>query len=314
MERLKILVFAKLHQPRYKFLKDFILELKRYADVRIWSEDRQEADYVLRTLEESDFIPDFIFYYDFAYDYVLSPRIYGLNYIDIPKGVYYIDLQTQTEERKEFVYENKIDMVFSPTKDFFFRTLPELKSKFKWLPFSINPDIFKNWKLQKDIDFLLMGRLGHPRYSFRNKVLEKMGGMKGFVYHKPPYEQKDTDEEIFLGEEYAKEINRAKIFFTCGTTLNYPVAKYFEVPACNTLLIAKGNKDLRELGFINGETFIECNDENFCDLAMYYLSHVKERNRITRNGYNLVHSRHTNSVRAVEFINIIKSYLYATKI
>jgi len=191
--------------------------------------------------------------------------------------------------------------------------LPELKDKFRWLPFSINPGIFKNWQLQKNIDFLLMGRLAGTWYPFRNKVLKAMGDMEGFVYHEHPRDGKPKEEEIFTGEKYAREINRAKIFFTCGTEFNYPVVKYFEVPACNTLLIAKGNKDLKELGFVNGKNFVECTDDNFYDLAMYYLKNEEERNRIARNGYNLVHSKHTNSIRAMEFINTVKSYLKTLK-
>jgi len=309
MGKLKILVFARFSQRRHRYYKDFIIELGKHAHVQVWNKDGWEINYILKTLKMKQFVPDFIFHYDFAYNYHISPRIYGLSNTKILKGVYYIDLQTQTAERKEFVYKNKINLVFSPYKDFFFRTLPELKNKFRWLPFSINPDVYKDWKLQKDTDFLFMGRSWGEWYPFRGKVLKTMGNMEGFVYHKHPNEGNPKEEEVFLGERYAREINRAKIFFTCGTKFNYPVAKYLEVPACNTLLIAKGNKDLKDLGFVNGKNFVECTDDNFYDLAMYYLKHEEERKRIAENGYNLVHLRHTNSIRVVEFINTIKSYL-----
>jgi spore maturation protein CgeB len=308
MPRRKILVLAKLNNKRFMHFRHFITELGKHADVVIWDKDRWEIGRILRILKGRKFSPDFIFCYDFAYNYALAPRVYGLGSINIPKGVYYIDLQTQTEERKKYVRENKIDLVFSPTKDFFHRTLPELKDKFRWLPFSNNPDIFKDWHLKKDIDFLLMGRSWSAWYPFRNLVLKKMTGLKGFVYHKHPYEGNPEGRKVYIGEEYAKEINRAKIFFTCGTKFNYPVRKYFEVPACNTLLMAKGNKDLKELGFINGQNFVECTDDNFYDLAMYYLENDKERERIARNGYNLVHSRHTDRVRVKEFLDMINGY------
>jgi len=72
--------------------------------------------------------------------------------------------------------------------------------------------------------------------------------------------------------------------------------------------MAKGNKDLKELGFISGQNFVECTDDNFYDLAMYYLENDKERERIARNGYNLVHSRHTDRVRVKEFLDMINGY------
>jgi hypothetical protein len=308
MKKLNILVFAKPNHPIYFFIRDFINELGKQANVQVWNKDNWEINYILKVLRKRNFTPDFIFHYDFAYNYALSPKVHGLNLTGIPKGICYVDLHVQTEERKEFVEKNGIDMVFSPTKDFFYRTLPELKDKFRWLPFSINPNMFKDWELKKDIDFLLMGHIWCPWYSFRNKVVKRMKDVEGFVYHKHPVEAQKGKDEIFIGEKYAREINRAKIFFTCGTIREYPVIKYFEVPACNTLLIAKGNKDLKDLGFISGENYVECTDENFYELGMYYLENEVERKRIARNGYELVHSRHTDRVRVAELISAIRSH------
>ncbi len=314
MAKLKILIFANLRSERFMHFRYFLDELKRQACVQVWSKGRWEINYVLKAVKKrGNFSPDFIFHYDFAYGYALSPRIYGLSYTNIPKGVYYIDLQTQTDERREFVHENRINLVFSPTKDFFFRTLPDLKKEFRWLPFSNNPDIFKDWKLKKDIDCLLMGRSWGEWYPFRNEVLKRMKGVKGFVYHKHPYEGNVHKSETYTGERYAREINRAKIFFTCGTRFGYPVRKYFEVPACNTLLIAKGNRDLEDLGFVSGENFVECNENNFYDLAMYYLGNEEKRKRIAQNGCSLVHSRHTDRIRVREFLQMVETYLSGRK-
>ncbi len=313
MKKLNILIFAKLDRPQNGNLRDFILELKKHANVAIWRKDG-EVYYILKTLKKRGFVPDFIFHYDFVYNSVYAPKIYGLGMAKIPKGVYYIDLQTQTDERRAFIHRNKINLIFGSSRDFFFRMFPEFKNKFRWLPFSNNPDIFKDWKLDKEIDFLLMGKVKAPKYLFRQKVLERMNGVRGFVYRQHPVEAGIRNininmKGVFLGEKYAKEINRSKMFFTCGTTFGYPVAKYFEVPACNTLLIAKGNRDLEDLGFVSGENFVECNENNFYDLAMYYLRNEGERKRIAQNGYNLVHSRHTNRVRAQEFVRTLSEDL-----
>ncbi len=309
MSKIRILVFAKLNRPINRHLRDFILELHNHANVVVWENDGWGLNHVLKILNRRGFRPDFIFYYDFVYRHVYAPRVYGLGWTNIPKGVYYIDLQTQTSERREFIKNNGIDLIFSPSKDFFFRTLPEFKNKFRWLPFNNNPAVFKDWSLRKDIDILFMGRVKKEMHPFRNKVLERFKGYSGFVYHQHPYDMKERSGRVYTGEEYAKEINRSKIFITSGTKYGYPVAKYFEVLACNTLLIAKGNKDLKELGFVSGQNFVECTDDNFYNLAMYYLKNHKERERIAKNGYNLVHSKHTNSIRAKEFIAIIQKHL-----
>ncbi|MBA1336864.1 MAG: hypothetical protein HPY66_3300 [Firmicutes bacterium] len=308
MAKLNILVFIKFHHPIRKHFRDFLQELNRQANVQIWGSGSWDMYYVNKLMNKRGFKPDFIFHYDFAYGNAMAPQIHGLKYSAIPKGVYYFDIHVQTRERIQFVKDNNIDLVFCPVKEFFYKTLPELKDKFRWLPFSNNPNIYKDWHRPKDVDFMLMGRTWKEWYPFRKKVVDRMSGLKNFVYHKHPFEA-ESKSDVYIGEKYAKEINRAKIFFTCGTRFNYPVRKYFEVPACNTLLMAKGNNDLPELGYINGENFIECNEENFYDLAMYYLKHDDERERIAKNGYIMTHKKHTDRVRVSQFLSMIEKTL-----
>jgi spore maturation protein CgeB len=93
-----------------------------------------------------------------------------------------------------------------------------------------------------------------------------------------------------VNEKYARELNRARIFFTCGGEFQYAVAKFFEAPGCRTLLLAKPNKDILELGFKDGVNFVACNESDFYDKAIYYLRNYKERERITNNGYHFIHT------------------------
>ncbi|XBM33670.1 glycosyltransferase [Bacillus licheniformis] len=112
-----------------------------------------------------------------------------------------------------------------------------------------------------------------------------------------------------MNEKYAQELNRAKIFFTCGSALRYPLLKFYEAPACRTLLLAEPNQDIFDLGFKDGTHFIACEVEDFYDKAKYYLQNKKERQRITDNGYRLVHSQHTYHARAQEIVDTIIDFL-----
>ncbi|MBH0231737.1 hypothetical protein H0267_16155 [Halobacillus sp. KCTC 3957] len=38
--------------------------------------------------------------------------------------------------------------------------------------------------------------------------------------------------KLYVDKKYALELNRAKIFFTCGSVFQYPVLKFYEAPAC----------------------------------------------------------------------------------
>ena len=105
------------------------------------------------------------------------------------------------------------------------------------------------------------------------------------------------------------EINRAKIFFTCGTARKFPVMKYFEVPGCRTLLLAPQLKDLDDLGFIPGNIMSVLHKDDFYKKAEYYLKHEDERNRIADQGYQFVQTQHTTKKRVEQLITKIEEIL-----
>jgi Glycosyl transferases group 1 len=316
IKRLKLLIlikpfwkdFAK-HKAKY----DFIKSLEDVFDVYYWYENG-EINNIIKKLKIT---PDFIFHYDIAYNYKLSPRITGLNNITIPKGCYVIDSHYQQTFRKEYILKNKIDIVFSVTKENFLIGYPEFASRFAWLPWSINTGVFKDWNLQKKYDYLLMG-LVHPvaegNYPFRKKVLETFRHNPNFKHHAHPGHLVNWTSNPLVDIKYSKEINKAKIFFTCGSTLNYPVMKFFEVPACNTLLLAESNNDIFELGFRDKVNFISCKSNDVKEKAEFYLKNKKIRNQISKNGYNFIRKRHSNITRAIQFLDYVNHFLITKQI
>ncbi|MFC5558818.1 glycosyltransferase [Ureibacillus thermophilus] len=318
-EKLKLLVLIRPIEkkfPKHKPKVGMFKAIEKFADVRYWQQDGNIHD----ILKKLNFQPDFIFHYDIGYQYAMAPKITGLGEINIPKGCYVIDAHYSPTERKKYFEQNKIDLIFSVSKSAFLKTYGNYKNQFRWLPFSIDQTIFKDWQLEKDIDFLLMGQLydrtnntGYQtltrkgRYPFREIVLEKMRGVKGFVFH--PHPGHTASANALVNEKYAKELNRSKMFFTCGSILQYPVLKFFEAPACKTLLLAEPVPDILELGFKDGENFIACNQSNFYEKSMYYWKNEEERNRITENGYQFIHTKHTDEVRAKEFVDEVQRFI-----
>ncbi|WP_449539524.1 glycosyltransferase family protein [Ferdinandcohnia sp. Marseille-Q9671] len=321
MEKIKILILVRpfwKNYPKHKPKFESLQAIEKYADVRYWYNNGNIDDIIGRL----NFRPDFIIHYDIAWGSALSPSISGLNKIDIPKGAFVIDIHYNTGARRKYFVNNKIDLIFSLTKSAFLKTYPEYNEKFRWIPFSINPDVCKDWQLNKEIDYLLMGALYDPegktanlsktgkgKYPFREEVLMKMRQMDGFVFHPHPGHQGKQKHGTYLNEMYAKELNRSKIFFTCGSSLKYPVLKFFEAPACKTLLLAEPVPDILDLGFEDGVNFVACDKTNFYEKAEYYLENEEERQRITENGFNFIHSQHTNDVRAQEIVTYIKEYI-----
>lgn len=300
------------HKPKYETIKS----IEKYAEVKYWHTNGNIHD----IMKQLNFTPDFILHYDMGWNYALGPYISGLSEVKIPKGCFVIDSHYSPKERSNYFESNKIDLIFSITKSHFLKTYPNFKDRFRWFPFSINSSIFKDYQLEKDIDFLLMGllydglkktgsQLFTPKgiYPFRDKVYETMKNEKGFVYH--PHPGHNAAENTLINESYAKELNRSKMFFTCGSLYKYPVLKYFEAPACKTLLLAEAVPDILELGFEDGVNFVACNQSDFYEKAMYYLENEEERMKITEKGYEFIHANHTDDARGRDFVNEVRKFI-----
>ena len=268
----------------------------------------QEEANIKDVINRLNFTPDFIFFDDVVW----NKPLHDLKYVNIPKGILFWDIQKDQEKFRRFVYENDIDIIFSFYRDAFKTFYPELLYKFRWLPNHVNIEEFKDYQLDKEIDFLLMGSIHEYTYPLRYKIAMGMNGYPGFVHHQHPgyrdYDQKEEAKSL-VGKYFSMEINKAKMFFTDDSRYKFPIAKYFEVPASKTLLLASGSKELEDLGFIDGETFVEINEDNYLDKALYYLEHEEERNAITERGYQMVRKKHTTTIRAEQFIEYIKDYL-----
>ena len=295
--------FDKLY-PKHKVKYEFLQALEAFANVSYHHEDGD----ILEILKQQKKQPDFIFHYDITAQNRLSPNIENLDKIDIPIGTYVIDAHWKPEKRKEYFKKNNISLIFSVSKYPFLERHPEYKSKFRFLPFSINPALIRNWNQKEDIDFLLMGHIAKS-YPFREAVRDTMENVEGFVYHKHPGHLKQDRSKYIIDEDFGKEINRAKMFFTCGSIYQYPVMKYFEVPGCYTLLIAEENPDLVELGFKDGVNYVAADQTNFYNKGLYYLTNVKERKEIALAGYKFIHHNHTHRIRAQQFIRYVEKVI-----
>lgn len=222
-----------------------------------------------------------------------------------------MDVHHYFKQRQKDLQKDNVKHIFSYYRDNFVAFYPKLKDRMIWLPYHVNTKVFRDYKFEKTIDMLMMGDISKQLYPLRNKIYHTLKADHRFVYHEHPgYRNFDDNEEnVFVGLNYAKEINRAKIFFTCDSVFNYPVSKYYQVLASNTLLLASESNELKDLGFVDGENFIAITEHNFVGKANYYLNNEPERLRIAKNGYEMVHQKHTTSMRAQQLVDHIKKII-----
>jgi hypothetical protein len=180
------------------------------------------------------------------------------------------------------------------------------RSKILWLPHSIDDNVFYDYKLKKEIETLMIGRVHEKIYPVRWMITQTLKDKEYFKKIGRPGETFDKKSEKWpVGIDYAKLINSAKITFSCLSSLQYPVLKFFEIPGSNSCLFSDYNNELKNLGFIPDTNMVQIkNEKDVIEKVEYYLKNGVDE--ISRNGYDLIHSKHTAKIRAKEFLEYIK--------
>ncbi|GGB49031.1 glycosyltransferase [Virgibacillus dakarensis] len=290
----------------HRIYYDLEQELKERANVMIWRKSGH-IDFILKQLPTK---PDFILLLN-DIDQQMSPMIKGLSHSGIPTGLFINDVHRFINLRRNFITKNNINHLFTVIRDKFIQTYPEFVDKMEWFPHFVQTEIFRDYGIDKNINLLMMGAVS-DHYPLRQKIIKTYKGNPDFIYHKHPgYRNfnKDEKNQHFIGERYAREINQAKIVFTCPSVFQYPVIKYFEVLACKTLLLAPTFKELEDLGFVPDYHFIPIDENNFMDKAAYYLANETERQTIAEQGYRFIRKRHSVKQRSDQLIKKIESVI-----
>jgi hypothetical protein len=161
----------------------------------------------------------------------------------------------------------------------------------------------------KEIDILMLGAID-DFYPERKKYLNLLKNTKNinFFYRSHPgYDfQKKINKNHIFGEKYFKTLRNAKIFVTCGTKLNLPIIKLYEILASNCLLMCGKINNLNKIGLINGKNFIKIKEKDLLKKIKYFLKNGKQRKLIAKNGLELIKNKFTNQIQARKQYKIIK--------
>lgn len=102
--------------------------------------------------------------------------------------------------------------------------------------------IFRDYKLTKDIDILIVGNMNESIYPFRRRLarlawreIRKRGYNVVWLPH-PGYTL--PPKAGLVGEEYAKMINRSRLVITCTSRFKYALTKLVEIPLCMALPVS----------------------------------------------------------------------------
>jgi len=190
----------------------------------------------------------------------------------------------------------------------------------EWLPLSTDIDMLKAER-KRIYDCFLSGCINPYIYPLRTKIYHylKDSKLKSFLNPIVNTESRLVDKE-FPWKPYFEKIQQSKIYpfgspqLDCfGHYWQYPISKYFEAMACETLVVANKPTDAKALHFVPDYNFVEVNEANFKQKIAYYLENEEERKRIAKNARKTVEKHHSSRLRTKQLIKILEKHLYSSK-
>ncbi|HLK68998.1 MAG TPA: glycosyltransferase [Bryobacteraceae bacterium] len=173
-----------------------------------------------------------------------------------------------------------------------------------WVPHSASPD-FVMTCAEAPQNAILLSAAVTAHYPLRQRM-KTLFQEKRFpiVYHEHPGYHCNFDYESSndIGKAYAQMINSCRASFVDSSVFGYVVAKYFEIPAAGSVLLADDAvwKPLEQLGFQAGVHYIGVSSRDLED-AIQYVLHAANwpiLDEMRRRAQQLVLTRHTTSDRA----------------
>ena len=247
-----------------------------------------------------------------------SVRIRTDNHRDSKHNTPHGIVKTLNKDKWDLVLNRCLNFTYPGIEPSFY--LDNLNMPCKSLMWSLDEDIFSYNEENKKNDIVFAGA-SSSSYPIRAQIskeihkFSKTNNYKLFTGKRPGHVKKDLNyllkykdnkKTVKVGIEYVKLLQNSKLMLTCGSKYNIPVRKYFESIATGCLLLADKTHNWDEVGLVDGESFVEINENNWKEKTKYYLENDKERIRIIRNARKVFEERHTNKIRVNQLISILK--------
>jgi len=207
----------------------------------------------------------------------------GLAALPCPTACYLIDVHIQP--KAQLARALFFDYAFSAQRDFVDVLRRAGHSQAYWLPLACDPALNRRYDLPKRYDIGFVGATGKG-YERRRALLERLGRRYTINDYKSPY----------TPVEMARLYSESRIVFNCSLHDEVNM-RVFEGPAAGAVLLTDriGN-GLSEL-VTDREHVVMYDDDQVLDLADELLRDDALRERIARQGYEHVRTRHTYEQR-----------------
>lgn len=172
-----------------------------------------------------------------------------------------------------------------------------------WLPHSVDSSLFHP-QAEKKIDALLTGAMGNA-YPERKRIYQELKECDFFTRIERPSDDQLRGNRYPEYEDYAQLLSWARVAFATGSIYSYPVAKYFEIPACGTILMGEWFDELGDLGFEPYVNMVPLKS-NLEEYVRVWLTEGELQEKIVIRGLELIQKRHLVEIRARQLMDYIR--------
>ncbi|MCW1310035.1 MAG: glycosyltransferase [Candidatus Nanoarchaeia archaeon] len=278
--------FFQIHEIRY--LKELFEIFKNANNIKIVS--LLESDFYNfsnRQIELLECIPDYLITWgeEFLAPIDTLPNIKNEFFYKYVNDNYY-----------NFTKQNKNKIISIPhcVSEFEFAWHPIENRKYDWMV----PGV-KYWARKTALYYLKKNKIKYKRsywpylYSFLNKL--------GF----------DMYSHLTLSRLYnilfQNSLKSSKYAYTCGSGLNYPIRKFFEIPALGTVLVCMPCNGFGALGFKDKVNAITCMPNEIPEIHEFLKNNPEKAQEIADAGRELIWQKHTTRARSLQLYGALSA-------
>ena len=182
-------------------------------------------------------------------------------------------------------------------------------SRFYYLPFATNPEIYKAQKVEKKYDVSFVGTWSDKRAKVLLDLAER--GIKIDLFGNNKWEEINHPNILFHGfadnRKECPEIysaSKINLNITNDQLLTSLPLRIFDVGACNSFLLTDDQDDARSI-FQKDELIIYKNTDDLEEKILYYLANESERELISQKMYEHVNKDYTYEVQLSKMLEML---------
>jgi hypothetical protein len=102
----------------------------------------------------------------------------------------------------------------------------------------------------------------------------------------------------FLNRDFRQRLAMSRYAYTCGSGLDMPIRKFFEIPAGGAVLVCRPFTGFADAGFVDGVNAVVCEPQDIMDVHLTLAADPDRAQRIAHAGRRLVAQYHSTGARA----------------